>query len=1394
VEHFEERTVPAGLPTAGMLDPTFGTGGVVTTNFGTVPTNSYAQAVQVDGKIVVAGYSYQGGTGQDFAVVRYNPDGSLDSSFGTGGQVTVDFGAGYSTDDQAYAVAVQADGKVVVAGRTYNYQTGTRWDFSAARLNADGSLDTSFDADGKATVDLGSSEDYAHAVAVQADGKVVLAGQTINYQAGTGWDFGVARLNADGTLDTSFDADGKATVDLGSGSYYRDDWANTVAVQADGKVVLAGQAYNYNGTGWDFAAARLNADGTLDSTFDADGKQTIDFAAYYGSDIANAVAVQADGKVVLAGTSYGYYSGTSEDFAAARLNADGSLDTTFGTGGRTTIVFGSYTDYANAVAVQADGKVVLAGQAYNYNGTGWDFAAARLNADGSLDTSFDSDGKQTVDFGGYYDYGYGVALQPDGKVVLAGRAYDPTVGDTFGVARLNADGTLDTSFDTDGRVVTTFTRGSDDFPGQSGSTAVQADGKILVAGYSYQGGTGSDFAVARYNPDGSPDTSFGTGGKLTIDLGSGSYRDDYATAVAVQADGKVVVAGRTYNWQTGTGWDFAVVRLNTDGSLDTSFDTDGKQTVDFGSWDDYGFAVAVGADGSVVLAGQTYNYSNYYYYTSDFAVVRLNADGSLDTSFDADGKQTVDFNTNTNNDYYYYHYNYDDAYGVAVGADGTVVLAGRTLSSDSGTGWDFAAARLNADGSPDTTFDADGKVYVDFGSGSYSDDIGMGAALQADGTVVLAGHVYNYQAGTGWDFGVVRLTSTGVLDTSFDTDGKATVDFGAPGNYRDDIGMGAALQADGKLVVVGYSNNWQSGTGLDYAAARLNADGSLDTAFGTGGKTTVDLGGSDDVATAMAVQADGKLVLAGYSNQPGGSYDFAVVRLMGDGFDLAHLQEALDASPTHSVTLTITNNTDAQAAVAAINGLVASAIPETVTVVLSGSIGDLTLDPKSGVAVVIDASAATVTGTSPALTLTGGTVSITGGTWTTATGSPVIQVNGGSLTITGATINATGGGELIHNSSANPVSAVGNTFQVGGVTQGNFAIADKVSDALDVPGTGLVVWVDHQVFVTKNTATVTSGATGIQLAINAATGMAAGGDWVVNVKDFSGATAAGYTTAPYVLALGSAHSVTVQGWNATGTATVTSLGLVKNDATNKTDLVIGGSTGGDIVNVLYNGYGYANQYRFATKTGGVQTPSGQAAAGAVDGSIVVTGGDGADSVTVGSNVTVGAILDGGDGNDTLQGGAGDDVVYGGGGDDYVSGGAGNNALVGGGGNDTLAIGTLGAGQVAGMNLMIGGDGADRIRGGSARDILISGTTAYDADTAASRIVLQAKLAAWVGGTLTSATQLAADLGVAGDTHVDTLAGDYGVALGSGVGDWFLAGSNDVFADFDATSGDQKIII
>ena len=410
-------------PTAnGALDPSFGDAGKVSIAFGGDET---AMALQADGKIVMAG-----GSGSDFVLARYNVDGSLDTGFGSAGTVTTDIASGL---DEAHGVAIQGDGKIVVVGqavvgRTTNNQFN--FDFALARYNADGSLDTSFGTGGKVTTDFNVLTDQAFAVAIQGDGKIVVvgnAGISIQTNGFTATDFGIARYNSNGTLDASFGSGGKVTTDIAGGV----DLARNIVLQGNDVAVLVsgsltiGSSASLDHTG----LARYDTNGVLDGSFGTGGKLTL-----IDKRVDEGLVLQGDGKILLAGSvSIGIFPARSSQFALMRLTANGGPDNGFGTAGLVTTPFSTLDDFGRAVALQADGRILVAGQRSNQSNP--DFAVARYATNGTLDGSFGTGGKLTIDFFGSSDSAENVIVQPDGRIVLGGFARNGT-RTGYGLARV----------------------------------------------------------------------------------------------------------------------------------------------------------------------------------------------------------------------------------------------------------------------------------------------------------------------------------------------------------------------------------------------------------------------------------------------------------------------------------------------------------------------------------------------------------------------------------------------------------------------------------------------------------------------------------------------------------------------------------------------------------------------------------------------------------------------------------------------------------------------------------------------------------------------------------------------------------------------------------------------
>ena len=410
-----------GGVTSGSLDPAFGSGGITLTGYGGRFDTAAALALTRECALLVAGSSgfvSPNGGAYDIGLLRLAPDGNLDAGFGTGGTVTLDVGG---REDGAAALALQPDGKAIVAGRTA-VPGGTA--FALSRFNPDGTLDAGFGMGGRVITGFPDGSARASAVAVQHDGRILAAGSVIraaNFASVAS--IGLARYTPDGALDPTFGAGGRVTTAFEAGTAT----AAALLIDTSGRLIVAGAA---QGTGTVYLVVlRYQPDGALDPTFGGRGWTATDLG---GDDSVAAAALQEDGRIVVAGrTTTGTSTrgdmvrigaNQSTRVAVARYLPDGSLDLAFGAGGTATFHVGERDAAATAVAVKPDGGIVIAGS--TESGGSQDLALVRLTAAGSLDSSFGAGGVVLTDVGGE-DRASALAIQPDGAIVVAGSSYLP---------------------------------------------------------------------------------------------------------------------------------------------------------------------------------------------------------------------------------------------------------------------------------------------------------------------------------------------------------------------------------------------------------------------------------------------------------------------------------------------------------------------------------------------------------------------------------------------------------------------------------------------------------------------------------------------------------------------------------------------------------------------------------------------------------------------------------------------------------------------------------------------------------------------------------------------------------------------------------------------------------
>jgi uncharacterized delta-60 repeat protein len=727
----------------GDLDPAFGgfgAGGQVTVAGIAVGPNGLVP--MPDGRILLAGSQ-----GVSLRVKRYLSNGQVDRSFGDEGVAEHSHPQFGMTITSA---ALQPDGKIVLAGHTQTARTRVL----ITRLTAGGDVDISFGNSGFMTHDFGYGNGYANALAIQSDGRIIVGGQA---RIDLDDDFFAIRLTPNGRPDNTFNQDGVATIGFGG-----NDGANDLALLSDDRVLLVGGTETFFDT--DFALALLDGNGSLDDGFDGDGKLSTGFGDL---ETAHTVVVQADDRVVVAGWGGG-------DTLLARYWPSGDLDGGFGPNatGKIRVTSDSVSD----MVLQPDGKLLLLGE--HANAAGSDFALHRLLANGLPDSTFDDNGRAFLDFE-TYDTGSVLALQADGRYLVLGSS-GPDFFNRPNIRLLRLHSNL--TYDLPGQETFALNASPRYSPGSNERAyglALEYGGRLLVAGEVIRADSSeSNALVTRFFPDGQVDGDFGTDGSAVF--GWGQY--DSLRAAVLQSDGNLIVAG--YSDPFGAlGPNFLVARVNTGvgfaGQLDSGFGFGGFNLIDFAGGPDYGHALALAPGGKIVVAGSVWDGQRYVW-----GVARLHNDGTPDNTFDDDGKVIIPFN----------HAN--SANAVAVQPDGKILVAGHV-------GYDFAVVRLNENGSTDYSFGpgSQGMIIHDMGG---TDEI-TALVLTPGGWFYTAGSRALGEANV--DFALAQYTETGRLTTCPGGicqnwgDGTLFVDFGGA-----DEAFAIDFRSDNRLLAAGCSN------------------------------------------------------------------------------------------------------------------------------------------------------------------------------------------------------------------------------------------------------------------------------------------------------------------------------------------------------------------------------------------------------------------------------------------------------------------------------------------------------------------------------------------------------------------------------------------------------------
>ncbi|UQB69053.1 T9SS type A sorting domain-containing protein [Epilithonimonas zeae] len=657
----------------------------------------------------------------------------------------IGFGNGDGANSVVSSSALQPDGKIIIGGKFTSYNGTAR--NRIARLNSDGTIDTSFN--------IGTGVDNTITdIILQPDGKIIIGGDFTNYNGSVR--NRIARLNKDGTLDASFN--------IGTGV---DKTINDIALQSDGKVLIGGAFTVYSSVAQN-RIARLNSDGSLDTNFSIGN----------GADASvNSIVLQSDGKILIGG-DFTNYKGSIRN-RIARLTTNGTLDLDFNpaSGANNSI---------SCLSLQSDGKILISGDFTSYDGTIKNHIA-RLNDNGNLDTSFN------IGSGSNYSIEK-IIVQPDNKIIVAGAFSTFNSESSNRIARLNEDGTLDRDFYI-GTGATSYIS----------TIILLPTKKILIGG---------DFTIfnhlgknrfARLDSDGTMD--------LTFNPGSGA--SDTVTSIALQPDGKILVGGYfiSHNGMERNH----LARLNIDGTLDLGFKsavsgiTEATTTIN---------SIGIQSDGKIIIVGQF----SFYEGSVRKNIARVNADGSLDRTFLQVNGAGGPFKS------------------LVFLSDGKILIGGQLNGH---------LARLNANGSIDTTFNP----------GIGADHIINTVALQPNGKILVGGLFNRYNNSSRNR--LARLNEDGTLDTSFN-----------PGTAANNDINTIVLQSDGKILIGG---NFTSYNGIARnRIARLNNDGTLDTNFNPGS-------GANNNVNSIAIQSDGKILIAGIFTTYNGISRNRIARLNANG-------------------------------------------------------------------------------------------------------------------------------------------------------------------------------------------------------------------------------------------------------------------------------------------------------------------------------------------------------------------------------------------------------------------------------------------------------------------------------------------------------------------------------
>ncbi len=673
--------------------------------------------------------------------------GAIDTSFNS-----LDSGYSYlnGPNNSINIMALQSDGKILLAGQftSYNKKPCNRF----TRTNADGTYDTTFN--------IGSGpNNWVGSICPQTDGKIILSGDFTSFN---GFPANrLIRLNADGSIDASFNSG--ASVNQAT---YK------AILQSDGRIIIYGNFTTYDGVPVNLIA-RINSNGSLDSTF-------VTGIGTNGN--INKAILQPDSSVIIIG-NFSFINGSSNN-KIARINSNGTLDS--------TLIVGSGADSIYAVAVQSDGKIILGGGFSSFNGTNAN-NLVRLFPDGTIDTTFDI---------GSWNYSniWDIALQPDGKIIIGGNFWIQIGSPSDNIARLNPDGSFDSNFN-DGNSTTDLT---------VSSVLLQPDLKILLGGLFTSYGIFNANRIARLNTDGTIDPLFNPV----------SGANNWVIGSAIQSDEKILIGGvfTTYNGVLVNH----ISRLYSNGNIDTAFNVGAGANNTVANF-------SIQQDGKIVVSGDFDKFDNYI----RNKIVRLNSDGSVDTTFNPGTGANSWIRT------------------TLIQPNGKILIGGN-FTIFNGVIRNYIA-RINSDGSLDTTFNP----------GTGTNMAIRTLSLQPNGKIIIGGD-FTIVNGIPRNF-LAQLNTDGSLDTTFDI-----------GSGADFSVYTTKIDPDGKILVGGGFHTF-NGNYSQYIV-RLNSDGAIDTTFNKNGQ------GANNEIYGVSILANGKIIIAGAFNYYNGGFANNIARLYHDGY------------------------------------------------------------------------------------------------------------------------------------------------------------------------------------------------------------------------------------------------------------------------------------------------------------------------------------------------------------------------------------------------------------------------------------------------------------------------------------------------------------------------------